>query len=114
MSLPTEVQTSVEDSGHLRGHQEVWPTTAEPTSPLWRYAFHRAAKDRFGAAWMAAGYVSCGAGERTDIAFAFPGVVVAAGQIYAEAVTDPSLVALLSDEPDHRFPTMGGRYTVPA
>lgn len=113
MSIPTEVQANVENSAQYSADREVWPTTAEPTSPLWRYAFHHVAENRFKNAWKGAGFVTCGANEVTAVAATFPDLVIAAAGIYDRAVGDPEIVQIWPEEPDGKFPTKDGRYSIP-
>lgn len=114
MSIPTEVQANVEDNVQFSGDREVWPTTAEPTSPLWRYAFHHVAAEKFGSNWKGSGHVHCTSADVTDVAATFPDLVTAAAAIHADALRDPEIVAIYSDEPDGKFPTQDDRYSIPA
>lgn len=116
MSIPREVEPKLEDAIAERGVKEAWPTTAEPTSPLWRYVFHIAAQERFGSSWKGAGFVSCTEGEHYNVISFFPGVVSRAAELHDRALRDPDIVANISDEPDGRLPYLQepGRYSIPA
>jgi hypothetical protein len=116
MSIPTDVQVNIEDSMSNSGMREVWPTTDAPTSPLWRFAFHEAAAEKFGARWMGAGFVSCGADVAYTVPFDFNSVVERAAVIYTRAVQDPEIIKMFSDEADGKFPFLPdeGRYSIPS
>lgn len=116
MSIPTSVKANVEDSVVNSGLREVWPTTDEPTSPLWRFAFHQAAVDRSGSSWKGAGFVSCTAAEHYNVISYFAGLVAKAAEVHAQALLDPEIVKVFSDEPDGKFPFLAeeGRYSIPS